>query len=64
MNSSLSDFASENPEQIQKIYTLIQHKSVTNFYLFHNTLATSNEILHFLNSNSITSKYYKSLIRN
>ena len=62
MNSSLSDFASENPEQIQKIYTLIQHKSVTNFYLFHNTLATSNEILHFLNSNSITSKYYKNIV--
>lgn len=61
MNSSLSDFASENPEQIQKIYNLIQHKSVTNFYLFHNTIATSSEILHFLNSNSTTSSYCKNI---
>ncbi len=61
MNSSLSDFALENPEQIQKIYNLIQHKSVTNFYLFHNTIATSSEILHFLNSNSTTSSYCKNI---
>jgi glycerol-3-phosphate cytidylyltransferase len=61
MNSYLSWFASENPEQIQKIYNLIQHKSVTNFYLFHNTIATSSEILHFLNSNSTTSNYYKNI---
>ena len=52
MCNSLTWFSQENPEQIQKIYNLIQHKSLTGFYLFHNTVATSGEILNFLNSNN------------
>ena len=46
MDNSLSWFASENPEQIQKMYNIINHKSVNDFYLFHNTIATSSEILY------------------
>jgi glycerol-3-phosphate cytidylyltransferase len=59
MDNSLSWFASENPEQIQKIYSIINHKSVNDFYLFHNTIATSSEILSFLIDNNINSNFYK-----
>ena len=59
MDNSLSWFASENPEQIQKIYSIINHKSVNDFYLFHNTITTSSEILYFLNNNNINSNSYK-----
>jgi len=61
MCNSLTWFSQENPEQIQKIYNLIQHKSLTSFYLFHNTVATSGEILNFLNSNNTSSNYYENL---
>jgi len=60
MDYSLSWFASENPEQIQKIYNIINHKSVNDFYLFHNTISTSSEILSFLSS-SINSNLYKNI---
>jgi glycerol-3-phosphate cytidylyltransferase len=59
MDNSLSWFASENPEQIQKMYSIINHKSVNDFYLFHNSIATSSEILSFLNNNNINSNFYK-----
>ena len=59
MDNSLSWFASENPEQIQKMYNIINHKSVNDFYLFHNTIATSSEILSFLIDNNINSIFYK-----
>ena len=59
MDNSLSWFASENPEQIQKIYSIINHKSVNDFYLFHNTISTSSEILSFLIDNNINSNFYK-----
>lgn len=62
MNTSLSWFASENPDQIHKIYNIINHKSVNYFYLFHNTVSTSTEILSFLNS-SINSDSYKHIDR-
>jgi glycerol-3-phosphate cytidylyltransferase len=59
MDNSLSWFASENPEQIQKLYNIINHKSVNDFYLFHNTISTSSEILSFLIDNNINSNFYK-----
>ena len=59
MDNSLSWFASENPEQIQKMYNIINHKSVNDFYLFHNTISTSSEILSFLIDNNINSNFYK-----
>ena len=62
MDTSLSWFASENPEQIQKIYNIINHKSVNDFHLFHSNITTSSEILSFLN-NSINSDLYKEIER-
>ena len=62
MDTSLSWFASNNPEQIQKIYNIINHKSVNYFYLFHTNITTSSEILSFLNS-SINSDLYKQIER-
>lgn len=62
MDTSLSWFASENPEQIQKIYNIINHKSVNDFHLFHSNITTSSEILLFLNS-SINSDLYKHIER-
>ena len=59
MDNSLSWFASENPEQIQKIYNIINHKSVNDFYLFHSNITTSSELLSFLNNNNINSNFYK-----
>lgn len=59
MDNSLSWFASENPEQIQKIYNIINHKSVNDFYLFHSNITTSSELLSFLNNNNINSIFYK-----
>jgi glycerol-3-phosphate cytidylyltransferase len=59
MDNSLSWFVSENPEQIQKIYSIINHKSLNDFYLFHNTISTSSEILSFLIDNNINSNFYK-----
>ena len=64
MDYSLSWFASENPDQIQKIYNIINHKSINDFYLFHTTISTSTEILSFLNSNiNINSNLYKYIER-
>jgi len=62
MDNSLTWFASENPDQIQKIYNIINHKSVNYFYLFHNSTSTSTEILTFLNSN-INLHLYKNIER-
>jgi glycerol-3-phosphate cytidylyltransferase len=62
MDTSLSRFASENPEQIQKIYNIINHKSVNDFYLSHTNTVLSSEILLFLNS-SINSDLYKYIER-
>jgi glycerol-3-phosphate cytidylyltransferase len=63
MDTSLSWFASENPEQIQKIYNIINHKSLEYFYLFHSNITTSSEILSFLNNNNINSNLYKDVER-
>jgi glycerol-3-phosphate cytidylyltransferase len=62
MDTSLSRFSSENPEQIQKIYNIINHKSVNDFYLSHTNTVLSSEILLFLNS-SINSDAYKHIER-
>ena len=62
MDNSLSWFAYENPDQIQKIYNIINHKSVNEFHLFHTTTSLSSEILSFLNS-SINSHLYKNIER-
>lgn len=62
MDNSLSWFAYENPDQIQKIYKIINHKSVNEFHLFHTTTLLSSEILSFLNS-SINSDLYKNIER-
>ena len=62
MDTSLSWFASENPEQIQKIHNIINHKSVNDFYLSHTNTMLSSEILSFLN-NSINSDLYKYIER-
>jgi glycerol-3-phosphate cytidylyltransferase len=62
MDTSLSWLASENPEQIQKIYNIINHKSVNDFYLSHTNTVLSSEILLFLNS-SINSDLYKYIER-
>lgn len=62
MDTSLSWFVSENPEQIQKIYNIINHKSVNDFHLFHTNTMFSSEILSFLN-NSINSDLYKYIER-
>jgi len=62
MDTSLSWFAYENPDQIQKIYNIINHKSVNDFHLFHTTTLLSSEILSFLNS-SINSDLYKQIER-
>ena len=62
MDNSLSWFAYENHDQIQKIYNIINHKSVNEFHLFHTTTLLSSEILSFLNS-SINSHLYKNIER-
>ena len=62
MDHSLTWFASENPDQIQKIYNIINHKSVNDFHLFHTTTLLSSEILSFLSS-SINSHLYKNIER-
>jgi len=62
MDNSLSWFAYENPDQVQKIYNIINHKSVNDFHLFHTTTLLSSEILSFLNS-SINSHLYKNIER-
>jgi glycerol-3-phosphate cytidylyltransferase len=58
METSLLWFVLENPEQIYKLYSIINHKSLTEFLLFHNGTILSSEILSFLDDNDINSKLY------
>ena len=58
METSLLWFVLENPEQIYKLYSIINNKSLTEFLLFHNGTILSSEILSFLDDNNINSKLY------